>query len=305
MFAYGGSLPKLANGFRNSNYLYGNGSQSGNAVNSFALNGSVSDGMGAMNNFNSYAGIALSTAGLINSLVQNGKMNTKVPVLQQNAPHYLYNDRSGLQRSENRAAYRNFINNPVNQKGISNQYAFAQMIKQDNNIAQNENQRRDQYNMNFQGQSRANDSQNLERMRMANLQTMQLENQKSDQKGSIINSYVQNMNNVVRESEERRKWDSWMDLQNKALQARLGYDPNQTAPQVISAINKLDNQQRPLLNQQMKTGIGTSRNEILKKPTPLHTNPIFANRSNLNNRADYYNDYSGNNNVYPIVPYRW
>ena len=55
----------------------------------------------------------------------------------------------------------------------------------------------------------------------------------------------------------------------------------------------------------MKTGIGTSRSEILKRPTPLHTNPVFANKNNLNNRVDYYNNYLGDNNVYPIVPYRW
>ena len=190
-----------------------------------------------LNNFNSYVGLGLSTASMINNMITANRMNTRVPVLQQNAPAYLYNDRSGYLRSQNRAAYRNFVNNPLTQGSVSNQLAFADVIKQDNAIAQNENLRRDQYDLNYQNTSRQNDSANLERMRIAGLQSQQLQNQQNELRGSAWNDYIQNLNTVVKESEIRARDQQGLNIDRETLKAQLGVTGNNSVNNRFSTIN--------------------------------------------------------------------
>lgn len=197
-FANGGKLPKYATGFNNSDW----------------------------------AGLGLSTASLINNLVSNSRTRTNVPVFLQNAPAYLYRDRSGLQRAENRASYRNLITNPALQGTVRNQQAFASLIKQDNQIAQNENLRKDQYDQNYQNTALSIDSRNLGAMQRGTEQQMQLENAKIQQQSDIGDKYLSNINSVLTQKAQRELQEEnlriireQMKYNRQAVIAQLGFDP--------------------------------------------------------------------------------
>lgn len=254
-FKFGGIIPKYFNGAD-----LGNDVDKKKSIWNYKSNKDANSPK-LLNNVNSVVGLGVSALGLINDLTNVKKMNTEVPFYRQNNPTYNYRDRSGVLRNSNRAMFRNLVNNPNNRNGLTNQLAFAQMLKQDTEIANAENARKDAYDANYLNMVRQNEGMNLNRATVAAIQSNPLANSQLEARRSSVNNALGNLSTVFKEADLIYKDQTAIDVMMKQKQAELDAI-NGKAPEMNNTIYGTPSSSSTILNNSFRNKY-LSRNYIL------------------------------------------
>jgi gas vesicle protein len=144
----------------------------------------------------------ISGLGYLNSMNNIRKIKTDVPQNMIDAPNFNYEDRSGLQRNQVASNFRTLIRNSKNP--IGNQLAFANTIEQQSQIANNENQRRDNYISGYNDRAFRVNAANVQTTQTAQEKEIVLQNAKIEMKNDAGTSLLQNLNTAELQKNTRK-----------------------------------------------------------------------------------------------------
>lgn len=168
-------------------------------------------------------GLGLSGIGYLNSAANINRMETDVPVNLNASPYYGYRDRSRLARHDLNASANTILRNP-NVSAGQKQAIFSRLSGGINQINDQENQNRFQYDNEFNHRSFITNAQNNAMLNQSVQQRIANKNAQLGLRSQNFNSLLGNVNTSLAEQQKRKLDERRMNIIAQTYKRNYGTD---------------------------------------------------------------------------------
>lgn len=168
-------------------------------------------------------GLGLSAAGYLNTAANINRMNTDVPVNLTASPYYGYRDRSRLARQDLTASANTILRNPNIGAG-QKQAIFSRLSGGINQINDQENSNRFQYDNDYNHRAFITNAQNNAMLNQSVQQRIENQNNQIALRNQNFNSLTNNVTRVLAEQDKRKLDERRMNLIANTYKRNYGTD---------------------------------------------------------------------------------